>query len=307
MSDTPRPTALPFAPIPGVLDVSIHRGASSDPAAPPDLLIEVPHGATRTRDFTALAAELTSPLPPDLVDFFHVNTDVGAPELAEAVARRFVLRAPTRSAAVLRCRIPRTLVDCNRRLDATPGELREGRVTPGLMPWIVTADDQALLLRRYGAYVRAVDAAAERVMPAGALLLLHSYAPREVDVAVDEHIVDNLRTAYAAEDRWPLRPEVDVIGRGVDGADLAPEAVVAALRSEMASVGVTVADGQTYPLHPSTLAWGHVTRWPGRVLCVEVRRDLLAAPFDPFAEMHIDPDRVSRLASPLATAAGAWW
>jgi hypothetical protein len=55
------------------------------------------------------------------------------------------------------------------------------------------------------------------------------------------------------------------------------------------------------------VAFGHVVRWPGRVLCVEVRRDLLADPFRPFAEQHISPASVSRLAGPFADAARAWW
>lgn len=296
-----------FAPIPGVLDVTIHRGAAAPAAAPPDLLpdllIEVPHGATRTAHFTELAARLTSPLPADLVDFFHVNTDVGAPELADAVARRLVALEPARTAAVLRCLVPRTLIDCNRRMDASAEELREGRVTPGLMPWIVTEHDRALLAGLYDAYQAAVEAAAEQVLPRGGLLLLHTYAPRSVDVAVDEHVVASLHAAYADPGQWPLRPEVDLIGRTVEGASLAPEPAASTLRAELAAVGVTAEDGVTYPLHPSTIAWQHATRWPGRVLCAEVRRDLLATPFLPFAEMRIGAAAVERLAGPFAAAA----
>jgi hypothetical protein len=68
-----------------------------------------------------------------------------------------------------------------------------------------------------------------------------------------------------------------------------------------------VAESETYPMHPSTLAWDHVQRRPGRALCVEVRRDLLADPIDPFAEMHIGDAKVTRLADPLARALLAWW
>src|SRR5512140_2195731 len=97
--------------IDGVLDVQITRGARARPDGALDLVIEVPHGATTTADFTTLAAKLTSPLPDGLVDFFHVNTDAGAPELAQAIAERFVADEPARSVAVLRCRIPRTFID----------------------------------------------------------------------------------------------------------------------------------------------------------------------------------------------------
>ena len=48
-------------------------------------------------------------------------------------------------------------------------------------------------------------------------------------------------------------------------------------------------------------------RRPGRTLCLEVRRDLLADPFEPFAEMHIGPTLVGRLAGPIAAALARWW
>lgn len=292
--------------IPGVVDV-LAFGAAHDAA--PDLVIEVPHGATATADYDALAARLASPLPAGLADFFHVNTDAGAPELAEAVARRFVAAHPTRAAAVVRSRIPRTFIDCNRRIDASPEEYKAGKVTPGLLPWITAAEDRALLLELYGAYVRAVDDACARLAPGGALLLLHTYAPRTVDVEVDLDIVTHLRRAYQpdVEPTWPLRPALDVISRTPDGTSHAPAAVVDALRAGVAPLGLDVADGATYPLHPSTLAYDRVLAHPGRALCVEVRRDLVADPFEPFAQMTISPAAVDRLAAPLAAALGRWW
>ena len=63
-----------------------------------------------------------------------------------------------------------------------------------------------------------------------------------------------------------------------------------------------MAHGVTYPLHPSTLAHGHVVRCPGRALCVEVRRDLLADPFTPFAQMRIGAEKTERLAAAFAPA-----
>jgi hypothetical protein len=288
-----------------VLDVAVFGDAN----AAPDLLIEVPHGATRTADYEALEARLTSPLPARLVDFFHVNTDAGAPELAAAVARRFVAANPGRTAAVLCAHIPRTFIDCNRRVDASPDEFKAGKVTPGLMPWITTAEDRALLLGLYGQYVEAVRAAVARALPAGALLLLHSYAPREVGVEVDANIVASLHAAYApdVEPTWPLRPEVDVIGRDLEGRDWSPAPVVDRLERLLADAGVTMARGVTYPLHPSTLAHGHVARFPGRALCVEVRRDLLADPFEPFAQMRIGPEKTERLAAALSSALEAFF
>src|SRR4051794_3685825 len=116
-----QPVTLPGS-IPGVLDVLVVRGDRAARDAAPDLLVEVPHGATRTTDFTALAAKLRRPLRDRLVVFSPVTPDAGAYELGEAVARRFVAAAPTRACAILRCRTPRTFIDCNRRIDAAPEE-----------------------------------------------------------------------------------------------------------------------------------------------------------------------------------------
>ncbi|MFO0645446.1 MAG: N-formylglutamate amidohydrolase [Polyangiales bacterium] len=299
----------PFTSIPGVVDITVSRGAQAPADAAPDLVIEVPHGATRTTDFTSLQALLKSPLPASLVDFFHVNTDAGAPELAEAVASRVVAAMPARAVAVLRCRVPRTFIDCNRRIDAAPEDFKAGKVTPGLMPWITDPDDRALLRARYDAYSAAVRAAVEAVMPRGAALMMHTYAPRTVDVEVDAQIVKSLRRAYEpdVEPTWPMRPEVDVIGRSVEGVSYAPAPVVDALREALSTAGIKVADSETYPMHPSTMAWHYATTWVGRTLCLEVRRDLVADPFEPFAEMRIGAEKVARLAGPIAQAVAAWW
>ena len=297
-----------LASIPAILDVDVIRGARAAEAAPFDLVIEIPHGATRTEDFTAVAARLTSPLPEGLVDFFHVNTDAGAPELAVATARRFVELEPGRTVAILRCRIPRTFIDCNRRVDASPEDFKAGKVTPGLLPWVTAPEDRAMLRAAYDGYVAAVGSATAQLASDGAMVLLHSYAPRTVDVEVDLQIVENLRAAYRPETalRWPLRPELDVIGKGLDGTSYAPAAVVAALR-EAVGDELTIGDSATYPLHASTLAWEHVMAHPGRTLCLEVRRDLLADPFEPFAQMRISEAKVERIAVPLATALRRWW
>ncbi|HLL24158.1 MAG TPA: hypothetical protein VK427_18625, partial [Kofleriaceae bacterium] len=179
--------------------------------------------------------------------------------------------------------------------------------TPGLMPWITSAEDRALLLAAYERYVGAVADTKARLAPDGAMLMLHTYAPRTVPVEVDERIVESLHAAYqpAAYAEWPVRPELDVISRELDGTDHAPTQVVDALRRTLP--GMTIADSASYPLHPSTLAFEHVRAMPGRTLCLEVRRDLLADPFVPFAEAQISSDAVDRLAGALATALRTFW
>ncbi|MDX2012121.1 MAG: N-formylglutamate amidohydrolase [Myxococcaceae bacterium] len=299
----PAPTSIPH-----VVDVLTFRGPQAGPT--PNLLIEIPHGATRTADFDDVAQRLTSPLPEGLVDFFHVNTDAGAPELGVALAHRLIKDDPSKSVALLRCRVPRTFIDCNRRVDASPEDFKAGKVTPGLMPWVTSEDDRALLLQRYRAYVNAVDEAAALVMAnGGAMLLLHTYAPRSVGVEVDLDIVKSLHAAYAPEkaSTWPLRPEVDVIGTTVEGQSLAPGEVVKKLQSSLGALGLTLANGESYPLHPSTLAHGHAVKWPGRTLCVEVRRDLLADPWSPFQQQRISDEACGRLAGAFAEALHAFW
>ncbi len=298
-----------FKSIEGVVDIHVERGSSAAPDSVPDLVIEIPHGATATTDFTSLEDKLTSSLPPGLIDFFHVNTDAGAPELGLAIAARIVADDPTKTVAVLRCRIPRTFIDCNRRIDASPADFKAGKVTPGLMPWITTDADRERLRAAYDRYVTVVRDAIALLPGHGALLMLHTYAPRTVDVEVDDKIGPNLKAAYEPHkvETWPLRPEVDVISKTLEGVDHAPAAVVDALRAELAAIDIPVATSATYPMHPSTLAYDHVIARPGRALCVEVRRDLLADPFAPFAQMTIGSAKIERLVGPFASAIRRWW
>ena len=280
-----------------------HRfsGAQAHPDAPADLLIEVAHGATTTADYRDLAALLQSPLPADLIDFFYVNTDVGAPELALAIAAQVIADDPRRTVLVLRAGIPRTFIDVNRVLDASPADLQAGKVTAALPPWITHPADRALLVERHAAYVAQVDAAMDEVARSGGqALFLHSYAPRTVDVSVGLNIVADLHAAYSDPARWPLRPPVDLIHRGLDGARYVTVDDEEALHAALAAEGIPLSGGDTYPMHPSTQAHRHAQRLPGRTLCVEVRRDLLADPWDPFAPMVISPAKVAPFARAFA-------
>ena len=295
------------ASIPGVADVTRVRGARAPADAPADLLLEVAHGATRAADFDALAAELVGPFPADLREFFFVNTDVGAPETALRTAQRWVEAEPTRCAVVVRCRLPRTFVDCNRVIepDTAPAASAASAVTPGLPPWVRDPADLALLRARYAAYRRLVTESVEDVCGrGGTALFVHTYAPRSIDVPVDEKIVERLRDAYRPEnlERWPLRAEVDLIADDPEGRPLASESLVARTRAAFLRAGLGVARSQAYALHPSTLAHRFASRFPERTLCLEVRRDLLVPVFTGFSEMAVDAAKVERVAGALAEA-----
>ncbi len=291
----------------GVCEVEYVRGVRCDRAAPPDLVLEVPHGATRAAHFTDLRREFVGDVAEDLRDFFFVNTDVGAPELAHAIAAAVVTADPRRSAVVVRCLLPRTFVDCNRRIDraSVPAASAPGQMTPGMPPWIRDDRDRAMLLDRYFAYRDVATAAFDAVCGNGGLgLCVHTYAPRSVDVAVDENIVASMHAAYAPERAatWPLRSSVDLITHDPEGREMASPRLVVAALAELAATGFDVAQNSAYSLHPITLAWEFATRYPGATLCFEVRRDLLVPEFTPFREMIPDAARVRRAAAPFAAA-----
>ncbi len=286
-------------------EVALLRGSRASDA--PDLLLEVSHGATRAADFEALLRALRGPFPEDLREFFFVNTDVGAPEVALRVAERVVAADPRRSAAVIRCLIPRTFVDCNRLIDVRTGPRSSaaGELTPGVHAWVRDPEDLRLLLARYGAYRALVESTCDLVCAQGGrAVMVHSYAPRSVDVPVDGRIVEHLRAAYAPErlESWPLRSPVDLIVDTPEGTRLASNELVERLRALFAAAGFEVALNGAYALHPGTLASVLAHRHRERTLCLELRRDLLVAEFTPFQEMSVDPAKVDRLAAPLAAA-----
>lgn len=286
--------------IPGVARIQ-YLSTPQTTRTTPSLLIETAHGATRSHHYTQLAAQLKSHLPDNLIDFFHVNTDVGAPELAQAAALALLERDPTQLIALFTAEIPRTLIDANRVLDVDPAAYREGRVTPGLPPYITHPDDVALLTGLHAQYHAALDQLVAATCGGGGIaLMLHTYAPRSVDVQVDSDIVKQLRWAYQDESRWPLRPEIDVICRTVEGELKIPEERLHDLQARYKALGILVADGKTYPLHPSTQAARHAQVRPNQCYCIEFRRDLLCAPWVPFEEQEIGWHKADFLAGPLA-------
>lgn len=290
--------------IPGVAHVERFQGAHAADGTPPTLAVEVPHGADRTRHYDALAARLQSPLPDGLVDFFHVNTDVGAWDLGRAIAAAYLRGRPRESVLLVRCLVPRTFVDCNRVL-GDEAALSHGGLTPGLQPWVTHPDDQAMLRQMHRAYVDLVDAvAADVVGRGGHLVSPHTYAPRTVGIdTVDDRIVENLHRVYAPdlEETWPLRPEVDLITADGEGDRLSPDRVTDAVAAALSAQGRQVVENGTYWLHPATRAAQLSARHPGRVLCFELRRDLAVKAWTPFAEMRPDHTQLA----PVGQAVGA--
>lgn len=292
-----------------VAHVEYVRGAAADPEAVPDLFFELPHGATLASHFDELSGELVDRYDPGLRDFFFVNTDVGSPELALAVARKVVAAQPQRTAVLVRCLLPRTFIDCNRTIDrdAVAKASQAGEMTPGLQPWVVDGSDRELLLDRYFAYRGLVaEGFAQACGNGGTGLCVHTYAPRSIDVAVDESIAKSLHAAYAPDriESWPLRAEVDLITHDPDGGELADPVLSQRAEQAWTDAGLQVVRNQTYALHPSTMAFEFANRYPQQILCFEVRRDLLLDAFVPFVELHPTAKAVQRVAAPLAAALG---
>ena len=287
--------------IAGVVDVEILEGREARDAHP-TLLVEVPHGADLRHHYDALASRLLGAMPADLHEFFHVNTDVGAWALGRRIAERMLAADPRRSALILRCQLPRTFVDCNRIPSAENGDLTKGGMTAGIPVYVRDDRDRALLLDLHAQYERAAASAFEAVCgPGGLAIVPHTYAPRTVGIsAVEDDIVHRLRECWAEPEKWPLRPEIDLITRDPAGASSLAEGLEERLLSAIGAYGFEAKANATYALHPATLGHKFATRYPGRVVTFEARRDLLVPRWTPFDEMIADPGRIDRLAAPFA-------
>ncbi|UJR83590.1 hypothetical protein [Sandaracinus amylolyticus] len=295
-----------FVPLEGVAHVERLDGPRADRHAAPALLVEVPHGADRRAHYDALRTRMRGALPEDLHVFFHVNTDVGAWDYGRRVAERVIAARPDRSALLVRCLIPRTFVDANRLEDAA----ESAGMTAGVAPYVLDADDVALLLSLHRAYVALIDRAYEHVCGAGGFALTpHTYGPRTMGIAkIDDEIVHALRAAHEPDawSRWPVRPEIDLITRTAEGELLAPEGMPESLITAYRALGHEAVEGGAYTMHPSTQAHRYATRHRGQVLCLEIRRDLLVERYTPFDEMHVLPERADRFATPIATEIDRW-
>lgn len=286
----------------GVVDVTIHH-----PAGEPRgwVLLEVPHGATRAQDYRRVEAQLKGKLPPDLIHFFHVNTDIGAPEAAEHAAR--LLCESGVGAVVARCLLPRTFVDTNRVLDGAKGGKVKDGLTPGLPGYITNPEDAAWLSARHAEYTDVVRRAYEAICGErrGLAVQVHSYAPKSVGVsATDENIVAALHAAYEpdAYAKWPERPVVDLITATADGSFRAAPALSDALLAAYGEAGIPAQENATYHMHPITQGMAWAKAYPQQVTCVELNRGVVSAPFTPFGESPISAEGVAKLTAPLVKA-----
>jgi hypothetical protein len=296
--------------IDGVVSVEVLRGSDAGEDDRPALLVEVPHGADRRAHYDALADRLQGQLPDDLHAFFHVNTDVGAWAYGRATASALLQARPALSALLVRSLIPRTLIDCNRPATGEGGDLAHGGVTAGIPPYVTDERDLKLLTTLHRQYIEVAEAAYAWVCGGGGLALNpHTYGPRSLGIArVDGEIVKNLRWACAPErhDTWPLRAEIDLLTRDQDGKLYAPEGIEEALSAAFTEAGFEPLANDTYCLHPATMGYVFSARHPGRVVCLEVRRDLLTD-WDPLNEMIPDDGRVARVVTPLTKALAGFW
>lgn len=284
----------------GVVEIEVHR----PPSAPSGwVLIEVPHGATRTSDYATLVKRLKSPLPKDLDHFFYVNTDIGAPEGARWIGKS--LAAQGIGVVVARCLIPRTFIDTNRVITKAEGGKLVGGLTPAVPGYVGDEGDAAMLTVMHSVYHGVVSSAYARICGAakGLALQLHSFAPKSVNIEkTDAGIVDALHAAYVPEvyAKWPERPAVDLICATEDGSFRCSPAMNDALVAEYAKDGIVAKQNATYHLHPVTMGFVYAKAHPGQVLCVELNRGLVADPFVPFGESPISAAKVERMAAPIA-------
>ena len=307
-----------------VYDFEVVAAPGASIETPPDLLIEVPHGATRRRHFAATRRRLIGEFPDDLEQFFFVNTDVGSIDCARWIARMVTTPAdypeleqllgepggasqrPVGSVLILRGLVARTFIDCNRLIAGGPTSRLQAGMTPGLPAYVSRDEDVRTLTRMHGAYQTAAAKAYETVCgTGGTALVLHTYAPRSIRIdGVDKGIVAALRRAYEPEiyETWDRRPDVDLISQSEAGEMFAPQALVRAVRERYSRIGIEVAENATYRLHEATMGYVHSAAYPGRVLCMEISREDLADPFTPFVEMSISDKKARRMAAPMAAA-----
>ena len=289
----------------------------------PTVFIELPHGATTLAHLDRAKAR-TRIYDPRYDSFFLANTDQGSPEYAHRLARWMtdpeaaatlagaddqLAQAYRRLAEhtrvlVVRALLPRTIVDVNRVWEMNEEQRKQARLTGVHAPFI-PEEDLPGIRQAHRHYNLTAARAYDLVCGSGGHAFnLHTYAPISVNIVEGEHIVDTLQRAYLPENvgSFPRRPAVELITAPPEAPSLAPAELVTLLKRSYAEIGIEAVENDPFPLHPLTSCHDHAQRHPGKILIMEISRDLLAEPFDPFIEMFIDPARVERMTRPIAAA-----
>ncbi len=285
----------------GVCEVSVFE--PTEPKQGGWLLIEVPHGATRTSDYEAVAARMKSRLPVDLLHFFCVNTDIGAPEGALWLGQHLAARGL--GVVVARCLVPRTFIDTNRAIGHSEPGIATAGLTAAIPGYIDAPDDVKWLTLQHTRYHALVKGLYEQVCgtPSGRAVQLHSYAPKSVGIdKTDAGIVEALHAAYepAVYAQWPSRPAVDFICATPDGLFRTAPKLIAALGQAYAAAGIEAKENATYHLHPVAMGYVYAKAYPEQVVCIELNRGLLADPFVPFGVSPLPPKRIEAMVAPIA-------
>lgn len=314
-----------FESIPNILEVWEINGPEAPSQGTPDVLIELPHGATKGIHLQRAKA-FTRQYPGDRYDkFFYANTDQGSPEYGlhfaeclcnpawveqhqhqfEASAVAFLkAKAARMRVLMIRALLPRTVVDVNRvwQMDR---DFQAANFTGVVGSYITDSDELAAIHQLYQQYQATVDRAHALVCGNGGVVFnLHTYAPISVAVPKDADIVDVLESAYQPENypTFPRRPEIQLITATPDGEVLAPVQLCAELVSRLQAADFEVVENDPFNLHPAAACSQRAAQYPGKVLVIEISRSLLASVFNPFIEMHIDPLKVDRVVEPMALA-----
>lgn len=301
--------------IPYVCDVSLFSGPTAPPGAPPDIFIELPHGATRLAHLQQTKT-MASQYPGDEHDlFFLANTDQGSPEYATELAKQLTSpeawqdqtkakRASSLRILMVRSLLPRAILDVNRVWHSEEDAVAAG-LTRGVPDFITNENDLARLREAFDRYHEVVSTGYAVICGIGGFALqLHTYAPRSVNPVEGEYIVDTLRKAYdpQRECPWPKRPEVQLITTPPGGSFLSNAVFCDALENAYETAGVEIKRNDPFNLHPATMAHTYANQYKGQTLTMEISRSLLAETFNPFIEMTIDPQKAESLARPIAEA-----
>jgi hypothetical protein len=101
------------------------------------------------------------------------------------------------------------------------------------------------------------------------------------------------------EATWPLRAGIDLLTRDGQKNELSPPGMEQVLIEAFTAAGFTTKANDTYYVHEASLAYTWSTTYPGQLMCLEVRRDLLVPEWRPFEETFAAPEKTERVADVL--------